>query len=93
MNDEILELREEIEGYDKNIVETLEKRFEICKKIGEIKIESEIKVFDELREEDEAKDVKFKTLFEEMRTIHKNEIREKDAEVALIKKKHDEALA
>ena len=43
---DLLELRNELDGIDKNIVELYEKRMEVCKKVAEYKIETGKRVFD-----------------------------------------------
>lgn len=52
------QLRDEIDGIDKEIVELYEKRMEICSKVAEYKIETGKKVFDKTREEEKIRKVK-----------------------------------
>ncbi len=60
MNKTIDELRQQIDAIDKELIELLAKRKEVSKKIGEIKKELQIDVFDEKRWEDIVKKVQQK---------------------------------
>lgn len=55
---DLLELRDQIDGIDKQIVELYEKRMEVCCQVAEYKIETGKKVFDKERENEKIKKVK-----------------------------------
>lgn len=52
------ELREQLDGIDRQIVELYEARMEVCAKVAEYKIETGKKVFDKVRETEKLKAVK-----------------------------------
>ena len=47
---DLLELRNELDGIDKQIVELYEKRMNVCGQVAEYKIETGKRVFDKERE-------------------------------------------
>ena len=52
------ELREQLDGIDRQIVELYEARMEVCAKVAEYKIETGKKVFDKVRETEKLQSVK-----------------------------------
>lgn len=54
---DLLELRNELDGIDKNIVELYEKRMEVCEQVAAYKIETGKRVFDKEREQQKLKAV------------------------------------
>lgn len=52
MNTEIENLREQINNLDKELIKTLEKRFEVCREIGKIKNQKGFGIEDKSREEE-----------------------------------------
>lgn len=52
------ELRQQLDGIDRQIVELYEARMEVCAKVAEYKIETGKKVFDKVRETEKLKSVK-----------------------------------
>ena len=50
MNDEILNLRKEIDRIDKEVLQSLEERFKITQEIGEIKNKEKFQIQDHTRE-------------------------------------------
>lgn len=55
---DLLELRDKLDVIDAEIVELYEKRMDICKQVGEYKIETGKKVFDRVREQEKLAKVK-----------------------------------
>ena len=55
---ELQELRMSLDELDKDLVELLEKRFELSKEIGQVKIEEGKKVYDKIREQEKIDSVK-----------------------------------
>lgn len=55
---DLTELRDQIDGIDRQIVELYEKRMEICQHVAEYKIETGKKVFDRQREMEKLNTVK-----------------------------------
>lgn len=55
---DLLELRDQIDGIDRQIVELYEQRMDVCKQVAQYKIENGKKVFDRVREEEKIRKVK-----------------------------------
>lgn len=55
---DLLELRDQIDGIDKQIVELYESRMSLCARVAEYKIETGKKVFDKKREEEKIRKAK-----------------------------------
>ena len=55
---DLLQLRDQLDGIDKQIVELYEQRMDVCKQVAEYKIETGKKVFDKEREEQKLRTVK-----------------------------------
>lgn len=58
---DLLQLRDQIDGIDRQIVELYEQRMDICAQVAEYKIETGKKVFDKEREEQKLRKVKSMT--------------------------------
>lgn len=55
---DLLELRDKIDGIDRQIVQLYEERMNVCRQVAEYKIETGKKVFDRVREEEKIRKVK-----------------------------------